>query len=49
MTEDQANWRQISVRPETTLIDTMETITNGRRQISVVVDSDDRLLSKTGW
>lgn len=44
MTEDQTNWQQISVGPETTLIDTMETITQGRRQISVVVDRDDRLL-----
>ena len=44
MTEDQTNWQHISVSPETTLIDTMETITNGRRQISVVVDSDNRLL-----
>jgi dTDP-glucose pyrophosphorylase len=44
MTEDQANWEQISVRPETTLIETMETITQGRRQISVVVDAENRLM-----
>lgn len=44
MTEYQNDWRQISVGPETTLIDTMKRITEGRRQISVVVDAGDRLL-----
>ena len=44
MTENKDEWRELVVSPDTTLIDTMKVITDGRQQMSVVLDSDDRLL-----
>jgi len=38
------NWRQIAVSPESTLLDVMQVIDKGVKQIALVVEENDHLI-----